>query len=408
MPSYTCDAISNLFIAESGRFSGDLYRKLAPSSIWAANTPRGQWTDGMGKTLSNILFERTVPTSTTSKTPGAVDSKWVADAFSDGNVDACLPTPEILDSGQTTRSYNIVARNLQSREFCVEDLRSDHDIVSMINALNSNFQWSTNYVWDDFDRSEYIRVADHKVTESANVGFNLDATSFDLVNNPPTSKLTVGTLEQMYDYLLWNGAGVEVMGTNDTGRPILDLFTDATTQRDLIRQDPDLREDFRFAYEGQGVNMPLLKSRGSAFTWNGYRFITDTFPERYNVSGATVTRVLPYKDVESTTKGFKQEVNPAYRFAQYQISVIHIASVFKQLVKQPISTLGKFKFDPVKYTGDFQMLNIKDKKCNPRGTKMFLDAIFAAATEPGNTHLGVAIAHLNCPPIRKIYGSCYS
>lgn len=405
----SCDAISNAFIAETGRFSGDLYRKLAPSSIWMANTPRGQWMDGRGKTLSNILFERTVPTSTTAKGPGEADAKWVAEAFSDGaSVDACLPTPEVLDTGQTTRSFNVVSRNLQSREFCVEDLRSDYEVVSMINALNQNFQWATSYTWDDLDRSEYIRIADHKITETGDATFNLDATSFDLVNNPPTSRLTVGTLEQIYDYLMWNGAGVEAMGTNGTGKRVLDLYTDNTTMRDLIRQDPDLREDFRFAYEGQGLNMPLIKNRGETFTWNGYRLINDMFPERYNVVDGAAVRVLPYLNAADTTKGKKQEVNPNYRFAQYQVSVIHIPSVYTQLVKRPISQLGSFKFDPVKYTGDFAMLNWGDKECNPRRTKMFLDAIFAAATEPGNTHLGASVLHLNCPPLRNVVTTCYS
>jgi hypothetical protein len=411
VPSYTCDTIANGFIAESGRFSGELYRKVSPSGPWLAGTPRGEWKDGMGKILNNILFERTVPATDTSA-PGAASNKWVDEVFSDGGSnDACLPTPEIQNWGQTSRPYNVQVRNLQTPEFCVEDLRSDYDIEKMIDALLSNLEWGTGYVWEDRNRHEYIRLAEHKVTETANAGFDIDGqTSFDLVSNPPTSRLTMGTLEWIYEQLEADGASLQSNGrTNSTSRPVFDLYTDSVSMRDLVRQDPNLRDDFRWAYSGKMETSPLLQTLGTPWSWNGFRFVHDRFPERYNVVNGVAVRVPPYLDPELTaTKGYKQDRNPAYKFAQYQISVIHIPAVYKQLVKRPISQLGKFKFDPVKYTGDFQMLRIPDKKCNPRGTKLFLDAIFASSSEPGLTYLGWAIAHKNCPPLRTTYISCYS
>ena len=411
MPSYTCDTIANGFIAESGRFSGELYRKVAPSGPWLAGTPRGEWKDGMGKILNNILFERTVPATDTSG-PGAASNKWVDEVFSDGSSnDACLPTPEIQNWGQTSRPYNVQVRNLQTPEFCVEDLRSDYDIEKMIDALLSNLEWGTGYVWEDRNRHEYIRLAEHKVTETGNTGFDIDGQiAFDLVNNPPTSRLTMGTLEWIYEQLEADGASLQSNGrTNSTSRPVYDLYTDSVTMRDLIRQDPNLRDDFRWAYAGKMETSPLLQTLGTPWSWDGFRFVHDRFPERYNVVNGQAVRVPPYLDPQQTaTKGYKQDRNPAYKFAQYQISVIHIPAVYKQLVKRPISQLGKFKFDPVKYTGDFQMLRIADKKCNPRGTKLFLDAIFASASEPGLTYLGWSIAHKVCPPLRTTYPSCYS
>jgi hypothetical protein len=401
-----CTPITNGFIAESGRFSGELYRKLAPSGPWLAGTPRGEWKDGMGKILNNIIFERTVPT--TGGTAGGTDTSWVDEVFSDGGSnDACLPTPEVQQWGQTSRPYNVQARNLQTPEFCVEDLRSDYEIEQMISALMSNLEWGTGYVWEDRDRHEYIRLSDHKVTENAINGFDIEATSFD-INNPPTSTLTVGTLEQIYTRLEMDGASVEGASGNekDSGRPVYDLYTDDVTGRSLIRQDPSLRQDFRFAEPDI-----LLRPLGAVWSWNGYRFVYDRFCERYNQPGGAgnpYVRVPPYLPPQLTaTKGYKQDRNPAYLYAQYQISVVHIKKVFRQLVKRPISQLGKFKFNPVKYTGDFQILRIPHKECNPRGTKIFLDAIFASASEPGLTYLGWAVMHKVCPPLRQLRNSCY-
>lgn len=363
----------------------------------------------MGKILSNILFERTVPSSGTN-TPGNAPSTWVDEVFSDGDTDACLPTPEVLQWGQTSRSYQVQARNLQTPEFCVEDLRSDYDIGKMVNALLKNLEFSTGYVWEDRNRNEYIRLSDHKITETGVDGFDIDGqTSFDPLT-PPTSRLTVGTLEMIYQALELDGASMygSVGRTTGTDRPVYELYTDPVTARDLLRQDPELREDARFAYEGMGDRSPLIMGLGGLSTWNGFRFVYDKFPERYNIVGGAFVRVPPYLDPVATTKGVKQDRNPAYKFAQYQISVVHIKDVYRQLVKRPISNLGGLKFDPVKYTGDFKVLNILDKVCNPRGTKPFMDAIFASASEPGLTHLGYACLHLNCPPRRTVYTSCYS
>src|SRR5205085_4444249 len=128
------------------------------------------------------------------------------------------------------------------------------------------------------------------------------------------------------------------------------------------------RVDFRFAEPDL-----LIRPLGATWSWDGFRFVYDRFPERYNIVNNAFVRVEPYLPPTLTaTKGYKQDRNPAYEYAAYQISVVHIKSVFRQLVKRPIGQLGKFKFNPVKYTGDFQVLRIPHKECNPRGTKIFL------------------------------------
>lgn len=368
----------------------------------------------MGKILNNIIFERTVPSSD--------PTTWKDEVFSDGSsTDACLPTPEVLQWGQTSRAYNVQARNLQTPEFCVEDLRSDYDIERMIDALLNNLEWGTGYVWEDRNRREYIRISDHKITETAQAGFDVDQTivnpdlqiGFDM-NNPPTSQLTVGTLEMIYQALELDGGPMDgaIGRTDQTDQPVYDFYTDPVTSRNLIRSDPSLRQDFRYAYMGAEKDAKPLVNFGATFSWSGFKMVYDKFPERYNQPGGPgnpYVRVFPYLPPTPTaTKGYKQDRNPAYKFAQYQISSVHIPKVYRQLIKRPIGQLGKFKFNPVRYTGDFQILRILDKKCNPRGTKLFLDAIFASATEPGLTHLGWNIMHLNCTPLRVPATSCYS
>lgn len=399
MPAYSCDAVNNKFIALSGQISPTLYaKKMVASGPWMNATPRAEWEDGMGVILSNIIWERVVSDES--------GDKWTDINVSNGSdVDACLPTPEILNWGQTTRTMRLQRRNIQTPDFCVEDLRTDFQIAQYLNSLLDSLTGVTKYVWENRDRTEYIRLADHKVTETGNV-FDINATSFDAAN-PPTSRLTNGTLEQIYNWLMMDGA-MGSMGMTSANRPIFDLFTDGTTSRDLIRQDPELREDFRFAFMGEGNKAPTMQTLGSAFSYNGYRHVFDPYPARYDIVSGAYVRRYPFKDPVSTTMGVKRDLDPVYMYAAYQDTVIHIPQVFTQRVPKPISSLGRFKFDPVKYTGEFVFRNILDKVCNPRGTKLFLDAMFESASEPGLTYLGWVVRHKNCPPIRNPESSCYS
>src|SRR6185295_527201 len=119
-------------------------------------------------------------------------------------------------------------------------------------------------------------------------------------SNLPTSRLTLGTLEQIYNWLNLDGANMEGgVGMTGMGRPVYDLFTDANTSRDLIRQDPLIREDFRFAFMGKGVDSPLLGQLGTAVSYDGFRHTLVPWPQRFNNVGGVLTRVFPYKDPEA-------------------------------------------------------------------------------------------------------------
>lgn len=397
---YNCDEVVDFFIRESGRIGGRMAQKRGVIGPWQAGTPRGEWEDGKGVVLSSLVFERTVPAD--------VGDEWTdinPSGTTEGS-DQCTMDPEIIEFGQSTRSMRIQRRNIQTNDICVEDLRSDYQIAQVLSQMATNLEFVTNYVWETRYRREYIRLAEHHITENGD--WDITQTAFDPAN-PATSRLTNGTLERIYDYLILNGVGVDgSIGTGSGGRPIFDLYTDPNTSRDLRRQDPELREDFRFAFMGQGINSPLLEMRGDSFAYDGYRHVFD-FPYRYEIVDGAERQVQPYADPIAASKGVKQDVNPAYLYATYQRSVVHIPTVFRSLVPAPISNPGgKLHFDPVNYMGQFDFLVIKDKKCNPRGQKGFFDAVFASASEPGNTWQGFVIDHLNCAPIRDLKPSCYS
>lgn len=396
-PNYTCDTVNNLFLAETGRFGPNIAKKAIPSGPWLspAAVPSAEWEDGMGLVHNSLIWERTLPTNT--------GSEWTDNSFSDGaSSDACNLTPEELEFGQTSRSFRRQSREITTPWICLEDLRDDFNIAKFLDGMMGNLTSVSEFVWQNRNQDEYIRLAEHKVTE--NGSFNIEATSFNAAT-PPTSRLLNGTLDQIYQYLLADGAAVDgSLGTTEGGNPVLALFTDFNTDRDLIRQDPELRQDFRYARPEA-----LIQSFGIARSWNNFKHVFNAYQPRYEIVNGAYVRVQQFKDPAATTKGKKREVNPAYQYATYADSIIVIPTVYTRRVPRPITNPGgRLKFDPVNYMGEFEWLNIRDTKCNRHGNKGFFDAIFSSASDPGQTWHGFVIRHLNCAPVRLLRPSCYS
>lgn len=387
-----CEAIKNAFYALTGQVSPRLYNRISINDPWVAYVEKGEWPTGMGFTINSMMLERTLTDSETG-------TEWVA-ATPSGSGDVattnnnCLPTPEVLKFGQTLTAFTMYRRNIQTENFCINDLQNDFMISQVLSNVMDQLETVTEWVWSNRFQNEYMALCDHKITEKK-AGFDINGTSFDFAGNPPTARLSNGTLEMLYQQLVLDGAvataGAIGKGAND--QPIFNLFTDAVTSRDLIRQDPDLRMDFRYADPDK-----LINSLGTPYSYNGFKHTWLKFPPRYDASG---NRVYPYNAPVSTTKGWKRTINSAYMYAPYQVSFIFIPTVFTCLYERPSTAPGGgIKFDYASHMGEFQFLVIRDKTCNPRGELGFFDALYASASQPGHTYLGYAIAHLNCAPIR--------
>lgn len=398
MPAYDydCAEIDNMLLAETGRYMQQaLSRRLSPRGRWRNAIPFEKWQDGMGITHNRIVWERTVPTND--------GDEWTENAASTGDASSqCDLTPEIVEFGQSTSAWRKSSRNIRTPWFCLEDLRDDHRVKDMLDALQKNLGWITHYVWENRIQDEYERMSEHKITE--NGAMDIEGTAFDGAA-PPTSVLTTGTLRQIYEYLMADGAGEEGgIGLGTTGAPVLQLFTDMETMSNLIEQDPEKRMDFR--YNPETAKM-LTRAYGMERAYDNYQYVYNPFQPRYDVVDGAYVRVQPFLDPEAATKGKKQRINKAYLYAEVATSYVVVKQVFTMETPNAITSPGgRLEFKPVDYMGDFAWLNILDAKCNPRGQKGFFDAIFTSAARPGDTWFGFAIRHLRCSPIRRGY-NCY-
>jgi len=393
-----CENIKNAFYALTGQVSPRLFNRISINDPWVAYVEKGEWPQGMGFTINSMMLERTITDSESG-------SEWVA-ATPSGSGDVatannnCLPTPEILKFGQTLTSFTMYRRNIQTENFCINDLQNDFMIAQTLSHVMDQLETVTEWVWSNRFQNEYMLLCDHKLNETSGA---IDMTSTAFNFGTVASRLTQGTLEQIYQQLVLDGAvatsGAIGKGTND--QPIFALFTDAVTSRDLIRQDPELRMDFRYSDPDR-----LINTLGTPYSYNGYKHVWLKFPPRFTAAGV---RVYPYNAPVATTKGWKRTVNQAYVYAAIQVSFVFIPTVFTCLYERPSTNPGGgVKFDYASHMGEFQFLVIYDKECNPRGELGFFDALYASASQPGHTYLGYAIAHLNCPPLRTPKTSCYS
>ncbi len=402
MTDAQCTAINTAIIRETGRIGPEIHTRVVRGSPWIALTPRDTWPDGMGLTQTSMTFERMLPADD--------NETWVNVAPSDGSSNNCLPATEIIKWGQSLVTWGLQKIAKESEEFCIEDLRSAFELAKVLANYTNGLKTVAQWVWENRDRNEYIRLSTHKVTETANAGFDINATSFS-ASSPPTSRLTWGTLKRIRTMLLREGAGEGALGFTGAGSPVFSLMTDETTQDFLLTDDPAVRADFQFAYEGKGEGSPLINPLFlDGFTHNGYKFMVDLWPARYEIVSNAYVRVQPFLSAQAATSGYKREINPAYIYATYQDTVIHVSNVFMQRIPQPISNPGgDFHFDPVNYMGQFKwVMDHPGSKCNPDGTIGRFRAVFASGSEPVHPEYGWVVRHLNCGAQRVTHSSCYS
>jgi hypothetical protein len=392
MAAYSCSDVHNAFLYLENQISSRIWNKVGPIDNWIGRTARGEFPKGMGFTINSMMLERTITTSEDgTEWVTAVPSTTNANAQ---NADNCNPTPEVLTFGQTLRPFTLARRNIQTEEFCINDLQYDFQIGKVLGNVMDMLTHVSEWVWMNRMQNTYSDSCNHKIT--VKLAGDTDSTTFD-ATSPPTARLNWPTLENIYQFLVLEGATGEgaigyVMSTN---QPVFSLFTDAMTSRDLIRQDPDLRMDFRYADP-----QVLLNTPGAPYSYNGFKVDWIKFPPRWEIVGGAYKRIYPYDPKVAATKGFNQPVSNSYRFATFQDSFIFIPTVHTMLYENPDTSPGDgVKFDFASHMGVFKFLVIKDRICNPRGEKGFFDALFASASEPGQTYLGFVLRHLNCGPI---------
>jgi hypothetical protein len=124
--AYTTIDVEQLLVKESGRIGPDIYRKTVDQSPWLKLVKQDAWPDEMGDSVSVMVYERSLPYTST----GALKTAWASLGSSSaygtagtGSGNAIAPDGGTIEFGQTLRSYNLEHTSLNSPDISLNDLR---------------------------------------------------------------------------------------------------------------------------------------------------------------------------------------------------------------------------------------------------------------------------------------------
>lgn len=371
--------INQLLVEESGRIGPDIYKKTLDINVWTTLIKNGTWPDEMGTELSVMTYERSLPANSLT---------WNNVGLNTGTGNTCIPDAEVVEFAQTLRTYNLQRTALESPPICIDDLRFTMKRTEQLGNVQRILEENTQWALQERFRDEYVRVSTNKVIvkEALPTG----TSTFPLV--VPTSRLTQGVLNKFYLDLVRDGAGNSgAMGRED-GRPVFTLICGPETSDKVIRDNGEIQDDFRYSDQ---VNS-LLKPLGVRRSYRGFYHTVDEFPPRYDFVEGEWVRRHPYAAV-AATRGNKWDINPLYQSAMYEDSIIFINEVYESLVPAPITTPGGgTKFDPQKYRGEWNWLNILHRTENPDGTIGFFRGILSNGTKQIRPEWGYVLRHQRC------------
>jgi len=410
--------ITHLLVRESGRLSGDIYRRSIDTSGWLKLQKQGKWPNGIGDNLNVLTYERTMPATPNWQSLAATSNKF------------CIPDAVVVPVAQTMQNYGLAHVAVESDPICVHDVRFGYKFREQLKNILDNLTENVAWLWIQRHRDQYADWAHHSVVAYqdpsssqfieaqgvlANVGGTIGvagATGKGMPeqDNTPApfvesriSRLTQGMLNRFYAALIRDGGAMNPMGRAD-GQPVFTLITSMETSERIQYTSKDgTRDDYRYSAKVS----ELLKPLGVERQHRGFFHVIDPFPPRWNYDpsaalGSRWTKVEPYIADTASYQGKQGSedrwiVNPAYETAEYEDSFIFHQDVTESLIPTPLSTGGaNTQFDPLKYRGDFKFKNIPDKHDNPDGSWGYFRGVLANGAKPCKPQYGYRIRHKRC------------
>ena len=390
----TCEAINDNFVRESGRVALGTYRLGLYKDPYLRFVSQSAFPDNMGKTITNIIAQRTIATGTGWEDIGVTGES--------GQDNACLAPVKTVGYAFDTKTFTLRQQAVESNFICLEDVRTSafpiDDVNNYIKILadNVNVEWIKRYDDDYLANSTKLSV-EPGIDTSGTVTFNSGTGLATIAGTPaPTSVLTPGVLRQIHDNLYQENAGDDGDAVTDDGAPVFNVFAERATIENLIKLQDDVRQDIRWS---DRVN-DLLGANGSSLlpkkAYGGFVFHSRPFPKRFNDNGSGgFVEVAPYITT-SAVKGTKAIINPAYKAAKYSSTVIFHPKAMEWLVPNPNVKVGKLTYDAQNYRGDFKWINEYDRNCNPDKNSGYWRAKMACAVKQIVPTWGYYILHLRC------------
>lgn len=417
--------IEQLFVEWGGLIRNNVAKNIVTSDFYLKYLPKDKWVDGQGNQVSYPIFERSLSSAAVSTPGGVIFENWTSsggdgdNATKSGTYTASPTNSNLVGAnggslsrsgmlgggsqivGQKIDSFGVTVRTmslkkaaLNSPDINLDDLQFAWQVEDQVKNVIRVLSENTKYVWTNTYQDEYVNACRHKSVAVA----GYDPTTTDFAATPATSKLTWGILEAIYEQLGYEGGSINPFARVDEMTPIYAAVGERYTFSDLKRQDANVRDDFRYAYMGNGDSNPMLSAPGLNAIYRGFKFFTVELPPRYTfdaVAGEWV-RVFPYEPI-ATSRGIKWDISAAYKAAPYTDTVIYHQDVMKILTPSPRTSKGGMTYNPAySWAGEFVWRNIPDRESNIDGATGFFRALYAYGSKVERPELGFVVRHLRC------------
>ncbi|MCS7009152.1 MAG: hypothetical protein NZL93_04350, partial [Chthoniobacterales bacterium] len=242
----------------------------------------------------------------------------------------------------------------------------------------------------------------------------------------PVTSWTAGLAAQIHSVLFQNYGTEYAEFIDDAGLPVYNALIGSDMLHNMIREDADIRQDFRFAYMGSGRLHPLLqtlpvdvakrigKPASAIKVYRGWAYYLLHHPRRWDLVGGNWVERLPYSSTPSPVSvGVGHtEISQAYRQAQFEDVIIFNRNAFKLIIPKMPARIGKAEFGLVATTGEFTWHNDKflqvpvlDANGNPTGQTCqnlnqewgFWRMNFLAGMLPQIRNLAIVVRVRRCP-----------
>lgn len=329
-----------------------VYRTASYRSIWLNLIQREAYQLGMGTTHSVFGIGNVEPT--------ALDT-WQAITLATGTGQAaCANNWNDVEWGFDEDTYSPEMFQLRGPVICRKDLLFSHDVDTFLRAYIEEISKRAKRTWEQRYEAIHVQlsrkaVADPDFTNT----FKDQAALTGLAES--SCELTQEMLETVAIYLMEDGATTPdsngFISWSDAG-PIFSLHIGMEQSARLLRQNAELRQDYRYADPDT-----LIARIGANRVIGNFRHIINQRPRRYTFAGGTYTYVPPYKTAigaADATKGTKQIINDAWRSAPYEGTDVLSPRLFTSQVPPQLNSVGGVTFPPASYMGEWKFVDGPD------------------------------------------------
>ena len=416
-------AIDVVLSQEANRIGSDIHRQTLHTSPWLDLIKQSTFPEGMGYTISTLVYDRALPLTVQGKNLAGTDSTSVGvnweemgsthgtsvNGMTAGQQDQANLTGSssgalsgdvnLIDFTRTLKSYSLQRSIIESPRINVEELRYAAHRTEQLRAIMDLLKESTRNAWEQRYREEYGKQCDNIVyckTASSSTQTGIEGTALNAIDVDTgdgsndsaldvTANLSNKILDDIYFKLVRAGAGANAYG-RENGRPVFSIVLSSEASYQLMTES-GFRDDVR--YNNAKVS-DLIAPLGVEKSFRGFYHLCDDLAPRFAAfSGSTVlTEVQPYKHDQTNDK---IGVNAAYDTAPFEAAFVLVDNVMESLIPAPITNANGLKFDPVNYKGEFKWTNIPDVTLNPDGSIGFFRGILASASKPIKTNFGYIV-----------------